>query len=277
MAINNPNEIVAIKRTSSTLGVSAFFSEPDKDTSPLKNSAYDRFEFVYLDSGDKTAVKGNMKITDVESFKMRLQESVKELALAECKSIEGGSSPAFTVQLTGTYKGKTVVQVLTEDPAQKEGLLKAKKWLEDNLSKYKGNQKMIDAIDEGINLLNQNKLTSSEPTNGVKFDLYKGDMKFYRQKKNEKGHNLCHQLNIRFDSTRKYPYAVTVENFYAPIVDNMIQLKEKNNSIVKTMHCTEKEITYLLRKMEEAQTSYNFFLGAKKWQSVKDAQYKPAE
>ena len=275
MAVNNPNEIVAIKRTSSTLGVSAFFSEPEKDTSPLKNSAYDRFEFVYLDSGDKTAVKGNMKITDVESFKMRLQESVKELALAECKSIEGISSPAFTVQLTGTYKGKTVAQVLTEDPTQKEGLLKAKKWLEDNLSKYKGNQKMIDAIDEGINLLNQNKLTSSESTNGVKFDLYKGDMKFYRQKKNEKGHNLCHQLNIRFDSTRKYPYAVTVENFYAPIVDNMIQLKEKNNSIVKTMHCTEKEITYLLRKMEEAQTSYNFFLGAKKWQSVKDAQYKP--
>ena len=276
MAINNPNEVLAIKRTSSTLGVSAFFSEPDKDTSPLKNSSYDRFEFVYLDSKDKTAVKGNMKVTDVESFKMRLQSSVDVLAKMENKpSVEGNTSPAYTVQLTGSFKGKTVVQILTEDAGQKEALLKAKKWLEDNLAKYPNNSKMISAIDEGMKLLSEGKLNSSPvETSGVKFDLYKGDMKFYRQKKNEKGDNLCHQLTIRFDSSRKYPYAVTIDNFYAPIVDNMIQLAKKYDVISKTMHCTEKELTYMLKKMEEAQTSYNLYLGAKKWQKVLDAQYK---
>jgi hypothetical protein len=277
MAVNNPNEILAIKRTTSTLGVSAYFAEPDKDTSPLKNSAYDRYEFVYLDSKDKAAVKGNMKVTDVESFKMRLQSSVDVLARMENKpSADGNTSPAYTVQLTGSFKGKTVVQILAEDAGQKEALLKAKKWLEDNLAKYPNNSKMISAIDEGIKLFTEGKLNSSPvEQSGVKFDLYKGDMKFYRQKKNDKGDNLCHQLTIRFDSSRKYPYAVTIDNFYAPIVDNMIQLAKKYDAVSKTMHCTEKELTYLLRKMEEVQTSYNLYLGAQKWQKVLDAQYKP--
>lgn len=228
-----------------TLGVAALLYKPEEKT--YKHSNFSRF--VFSINQNKTCIKANLKLDERALMIERYNASVKMLLEYEIRKVSG-ATPAFTVPLTGVYRNKTVADILTgSDPETEiDKLNKTKKWLQDNLSAYPANQKMIDAIDDGISLYKAGRLNVN--TLAPAFALTDGDKKYFTTEKD--GKKLCYSLDIQFNAIWKQPYRIVITNFWCPVVSNTIEYSKATDIVERTINLSQKEMAYLMSQMQFA-------------------------
>lgn len=157
-------------------------------------------------------------------------------------------SIAFTVSfMTGTLKGKTPGQMLLDSPANREVLLKQRKFLETNVARYPANQSQIDAIDEAIKLLDAGKLIKTEEMKEVSapgvITIYECAPKNVKPI-DEEGRWTIYQVSITYNPAMSLPFDITVMNCFAPVnksKGNEIEMSKAIGKMTKDIRLSEEE------------------------------------
>ena len=135
-----------------------------------------------------------------------------------------GTESAYSVKIgNGKHKGKTPAEVVKEGGEQ--DLIRQRKWLEEHLSQYAGNQKQIDAIDAALKLkkaglLECNASTEKSAPDGRGVKIYEALYRPLVRKKNENGKCFVYEISVTWYLGQEYPVAVRISNYYAPVVEN---------------------------------------------------------
>ena len=135
-----------------------------------------------------------------------------------------GTESAYSVKIgNGKHKGKSPAEVLQEGGEQ--DLIRQRKWLEEHLAQYAGNQKQIDAIDAAFRLKEAGLLGVEESTEkaspdgrGVK--IYEALYRPLTRKKNANGKCFVYEISVTWYLGQEYPVAVRIANYYAPVIEN---------------------------------------------------------
>ena len=210
-----------------------------------------------------------------------IDEAIKLLDRGELVSGMGlgaQSEPAYTTVLkigSADIKGKIPADILLLDPTKKDVLVSQSKWLKNAVAKdpeshyAKDNIAQANAIDQAIKLFSNgelkarskdfnNELTNLAPTNGSIL-IYDAQMRPLKSKKRSDGLWFVYGINITCNVGNDYPFAVTIVNYYAPIVikpngQYNVKVKEMDtSSYVKTeMKLSEKEWIYDTAQMQAA-------------------------
>jgi len=246
-----------------TFGMDAkLFSPPEESedrepSAPLEmHEGYSLFKgtLIAKEGTDRKFVTFNIPAKDVPYIHKKTT-MVMELALdkklnpkkTEKKTgIGTGTGPAYTVKIpSGTLKGKTPAQVLSS-PSGQEALENHKKWLEDNLVKFKNNQVQIDAINEAIELYKSEKLIMDidiENSADEIIEIYSCPSKNI-QPKDERGYWTVYDVSITYDPAKNMPYEIKVNNCFAPVD------KSKGNEIVMSKADKKKRLSMSLSESE---------------------------
>ena len=238
-----------------------------EDDEPFSHvfSRYSIFRFSYKKAGDAEGIDANLPIDEWQDFKegaqaagMAVMAALNHRAAVPEESQDADSpvadgfqgSIAFTTCLTmGKLKGNSPGDLLlgaSEPEKMAAELENHKRFLEDKVARYPNNQAAIDAIDEALNLYELELLSDSRPKAaplpekrlasapaGGELIVYQSGIKYFK-KKNAAGMNKCYEFSIFCCPERKFPYRMEFRNYYAPIRDNMIVLREKDSSSEKT-------------------------------------------
>lgn len=262
-----PNQIKSIVRSKKTLGVDAFLAEPRTvdGQSPLElHAGFSRFVFTIIDSttGKKQFVHANIHPEEIDLIRQKTELAIKKHFEVKNEIVNGPNeslSKAYTVLMTSRdIAKKTPAQLLIEDPANRTKLEAAKKWLEDNISRYPKNREQIEAIDDALDLLDLGELKSNVKPVSKVIDLYREDTKIPNSKKlNPSFHNktLVYSISICCEPGKDYPFAVNIMNCYATpkrtstggIVAEMATAEGKNSFSILL---TESEWNKLISKMD---------------------------
>lgn len=226
---NYPKQIRSILRRGKTLGVDAELYTPiednPKDNSPLEmHSGFSRFVFTLIDkdkSGNVVINKANIPANEISYIKKKTELAMQvmdQMSLSGSSDSKVASGPAYNQKLLiNGFKGKTPAEILSADPSQATNLLKGKAWLEANLAKYPNNKGQINAIDEGIKLLKEGKLSKDVSTASFgPIEIYKVDFKPFTEK-DEAGRRRIYGISIYCDPSKNYPFYININNCYAPV------------------------------------------------------------
>lgn len=162
-----------------------------------------------------------------------------EIELEHPGSMEGSgkeedlsSSKAYTTVIkSGKLKDKIPALLLLEDSKNLTLLENQKKWLEDNLAKYPGNQEQIDGIKEAIELYKAGKLSpvlkeEAKSVPGTRtYVVYETACKNI-QPVDKEGRWTIYQISIKYTPENNLPFTIEVMNCMAPVD------KSKGNEIV---------------------------------------------
>lgn len=93
------------------------------------------------------------------------------------------------------------------------------------------------------------------------FTIYAPPTKYFRQT-DEKGHNLCYTLNVKYSKNNRIPIQVTIENFYAPlkVMDGgttQIMFKEGHDKVITSTWLTVEEWFDFISHLESCWKQYN--------------------
>lgn len=224
-----PWQITAVKRNKKVLGVDAQLYTPPATDSPLEmHSGFSRFILTILDgSRGESPVphKANINVHDVAMIRFKTECAMRNMmerpnpaAAGSSVSADVPGDVAYTVKLLDkAYRGKTPAEVLIANPAEKDGLLRTRGWLESNLGKYPSNASQIEAIDQAIQLLAIGELAPVSGTASITgMTIYETEYKFFTTK-NDKGYNAIYQISVICDPEKNYPFVVSVTNGFAPV------------------------------------------------------------
>lgn len=260
-----PYDIVSIVRKK-TFSVEAHFTRA-LDESPLKmfEEPFSRFVFTVIENGK--AATANIPVSCTEKLYMDTQALYTASLNNRASSISSGTSPAYTTRfVTGRNHGKTPIQVLMEDPEHGRDTLNSEyTWLKENLSKYPGNQKLMDAIKDAasidIDSLKDNKsLTASMSTEILSI----GQRPLVRKKRPD-GMCFVYEASVQIDPSRDYPVTVAISNYYAPVIKtdkglyNVQSSKMDKSSLTKnTMALSMEEWINTVSIMRDSKQAYYF-------------------
>lgn len=101
------------------------------------------------------------------------------------------------------------------------------------------------------------------PENAV---IYKADNKFFREQNADKTKNLCYEMKIIWDKSKKYPVWITIDNFFAPLN----KLPGGTVNIVKDQTEAKKSVTMFL-SLEQAYELFNHL--DKCWDDYRQASF----
>lgn len=216
-----------------TLSVEAFLSRAtvDNEESPYSNyGKFSRFKFTHIDAKKNFVSASIDPANDVPDITARTQFANQRIFECEMKKTsaavsEGGerlTGPAYTVRFTsGRLKGKTAAEVLSEDPeGGKEVLNQHYQWLASNLEKYPNNKKQMDAIVDASRLQKEGSLKKVEGgASGSAIMILAKEMhpNVYKEAKYGNKYPVS-EIGITCYPENDYPYAIEIENYYAPVV-----------------------------------------------------------
>ena len=225
--VRYPRQLYTAKREQIVFGIDNYLSAPsEKDTVPPleMHSPFSRFVATIIDkSGNKIITpKANIPANDIPGI-----VSIATAAMAERirssnsdTGIEASSdvSPAYTQIIPfGRFKNRSPATVLLDNPTDREELLKTKEFFQSKVSEWPQNQKHIDAIDAAITLMDSGTLkqnSAAQVKAGMQV-IYSVNHK-YMADTNPQGHRLFYGMTIECYYNNKYPWVVTIENFFAP-------------------------------------------------------------
>lgn len=187
-----------------------------------------RLVFTIIDKrdGKKKYCTVNMQYDKIAEFVARGNAALKKYLDNEIRpsisanTSDTGTSPAYTVRMTmGKYKGKTVAEILAENPNCGEELNKQYEFLSKNADKYENNRKQMEAIDDAANIIKNGgsfanaAITSSAPYIKVVEPVPLPQIR----KKREDGLCPVAELEVVCDCSRNSPFIFTVTNYFAPV------------------------------------------------------------
>lgn len=219
-----------------------------------------RLSIIQLDQTDgrEIMVTGNISMTSVADLIYRTEYAFQKHMDALCAPKMAGTSPAYTVKFTsGTLKGKTPVDVLTENPSDGMDVLNRQyKFLKDNIAKYPKNQIQIDAIMDAASVYKAGKLEQKQAVHRPTVVLYDAEARALIRKPREDGKCPVYSIKITWDVGEKYPVTFETTNLYAPVMhreDGTISpiLKDCDKSSVKkaTLVISEEEWMNVIRQI----------------------------
>lgn len=227
-----PYEIVSLVRTKKSFGIEARFDTDFDPTHPLQmmGGRYSRFVLAIVADGKRETA--NLPIDLLPDIAARTN-------FAFTKSMEGtagNSSPAFTVTFAvGKYKGRTPADVRKTDGV--DALRAEYKFLRDNVTKYPGNRKIMDAVTEAAKM-SEEELNAHTPASPVTlFEI--GCRPLVRRTRPEDGFCECYETRGFWDASRNYPVTVTITRYFAPVTKMEsgqlnVQLSRKDQKSVRT-------------------------------------------
>jgi hypothetical protein len=239
-----------------TFGMDANLFSPEEESesrtpkAPLEmHEGYSIFKgtLIAKDPKETKVVSFNIPARDVpyihKKTTMAMEMALKNKMEPKKTSSGTGTGPAYTVKITaGTLKGKTPAQVLLEGNI--EALNNQKKWLEDNLSKFKSNQTQIDAIEQALDLFKKGEISTDTVVNdGSVFEIYSCPSKNIRPI-DERGYFTIYDVTISYDSSRNMPVEIRVNNCMAPVD------KSKGNEIVMSKADNKRTLSMSLMESE---------------------------
>lgn len=219
-----PWQIATVKRPKKILSIDAKFFLPgeQENVSPLEmHSGYSRCVVTIIDSSGSSVMtpKANIVAGDIASIKFKTECAIQEImkgARATIPNDEIIGGPAYTQKLMDkNYKGKTPAEILLKDPNEKDGLLRARNWLQSNLARYPGNKAQIEAIDEAIQLMEIGELRPCQPQENL-LTIYNTENKYFTTK-NERGFNQVYKISVMCDPSKNYPFVLNIMNCFAPV------------------------------------------------------------
>ena len=159
---------------------------------------------------------GNSITRDIASLNME-EEDAEQLKLAHgnaCPNEEEEEPLPIaytTIIMIGSCANRTPADVLLENPENKTELLKARKWLVENMAKYKKNKEQVAAIDNALELLQVGEL---KPRNGGSGSMviYEREMKTSRAV-DANGYYTGSDIVITCYFGKKYPWRVQITNY----------------------------------------------------------------
>lgn len=188
--------------------------------------------------------------------------------------IKAASEP---LKILKSHKGQTPLQILKDDPSQKEYLLKHKKFLEDNLEKFKGNRPQIEAINAAVKLLEMGAIAdvAAAPSAAGVIPLYKPSPRPLIRKKNEET-GLCpvKEISIDWHLGDNSPVEVTILTYDAPVKqnDSGMVMPEKSKAV------NAGSFNFRMSDIQWSNCIYNMQMAMRRFEdSVRDEQLADAE
>ncbi len=183
--------------------------------------SFSRIQIALIESpkneANPTCLTCNLSVAEVEYIYKRTEialymemQKKSDIALGS-----EGTSPAYTVRFAmGKLKGKTPAEI-----GDKEQLESQKAYLLENIAKYPANQKVVDAIDDALRLMEAGELQKgnesvvSLPT----FSIFDSSSKTRYSVTDDKGNVLITDIHITCDLNKDFPVEVMVHNCFAPV------------------------------------------------------------
>ena len=216
-----------------TLSVEAFLARAraEDGESPYTNyGKFSRFKFTHID-GKGTFITASIKPADdvpdmserTRFANQRIYEcEMKNSSTAISESGERLTGAAYTARFTsGRLNGKTPAEVLSEEPEKGKDILNQHyQWLAGNLKKYPRNKLQMDAIVEASNLLSEGRLQKVEGgAAGAVIQILAKEMRPNVHKEPKYGNKYpVSEIGITCHPENNYPYAIEIENYYAPVI-----------------------------------------------------------
>ena len=163
---------------------------------------------------------------------------------------------ATGTKIAGRFKNRTAVDILREDPGQRDALESQIKWLEGHLNdpKFgKRNGEQIEAIKAAVRLLDMGALDSAaEETTGSKYGdrviLKAEPHPVYRSDQNPVHHSdgsttgecPVREISITWHYGERYPVEIYVKNYHAPFVrlsDGRINVENSKSTDIVNLNC----------------------------------------
>lgn len=256
MSSNYPFEIVSLVQKK-TFSVEARFSDPD-ESHPLEimGSKFSRFVFAIISDGN--AISANIPVNLLPDIRRRTDYAMTRQLNQESHQAVGGNSPAFTTQFRfGPLSGKTPAQVIAEDPEGKDKLTNQYLILQQQLARYPGNQKLMDAIDDAFKQTPATLKAKTIPPFNISL-LSIGCRPLIRKKRPD-GFCPCYEASAVWNSAMNYPVTVTIQRYYAPVVtlntgvlNVQLARKEQSTAETKQFSMMASDWLYVVRQMESS-------------------------
>ena len=269
--IRYPRQMYTAKREQVVLGIDNYLSAPsEKDTVPPleMHSPFSRFVVTIIDkSGAKIITpKANIPAGDVPGIvsisKAAMNERIRYNGNGESET-KSDASPAYTQIIPfGRFKNKTPAMVLLDNPEDQSELMKSRGFFQDKVKEFPQNQKQIDAIDDAVALLEAGTLkqeAAAQMKSGVQ-TIYAVSHK-YMADTNAQGHRLFYGMTFECYYGNKYPWVVTIENFFAPGQQTSKggltpKIEEKSGYAKGIIRMNDMEWSQLITRLESDVTNF---------------------
>lgn len=248
------------KHKTQTVAMDCYLDPPgENDDTPvlMLHGKFSRFKLTIIDnsSEERKIVSANILADEVpyllQQYELALQEKLRYKH--SDKSAQEAVSPAYTVRFhMGTYKGRTPAEVLIENPACKDAMLRQIEFLNQNLKQWPANGEVIGAIEDALCLLDQGALNSEEATasaNATTATVFQEDFKVMSS--GNESTRICVKVSITGDFERNNPWNVHIENIESPMRNGVVDRETVISHVVCNMALNDKEMAgmiYMMRK-----------------------------
>ena len=226
----------------SRLAVTILWKSPNGGKmSVTGNIKIDRLAGIYRKAVNASQIDAVMSTNAYKWFTGSLQNMMGMLQTSKSADTGGGNiddsitrsekmaAAQATAIANGKLKGKTPLAALQDGMI--DALRQQKIWLTDNLAKYPGNRRQIDAIDAALYLHEHGLLSAQEQLPGAAVPnpgmaapqvediiLLEASPKGQGRKADpETGLSPCHEISVIWHVGNRYPVEVKVVNYDAPV------------------------------------------------------------
>lgn len=144
---------------------------------------------------------------------------------------------------------------MLKHPEDRDDLENNKKLLADNLAKYPKNQELISAIDEAILMLDAGELKPMTSKTNGSFEVYNCRYKSTRRK-NPKGLYLCYNVSIKCQFGMKYPWLVSIDNYFAPSESGKVNHEHAESFKSASIRLNDADWVYCLSQFENGKKMF---------------------
>ncbi len=281
MAVDYPKQLFCIwggKKSSLSATFELVAPKKEGNTPPLEmhEGNLSRFALTLLDTstGSTKSFIANIPAHDIDVIYAKTYVALTKNALylpvkapkpqteeSADVGFEEEYSLCYTQQIrVGTFAGKTPAEILLSDGSQKEKLQSTQNWLEENLSKYPNNAQTIEAIKQAIMLYDIGELHPRKaPSNVVEMPDNQGNYTVYHRefkstrRTNSKGYRLCYNIDISMQQGMRYPWLVTITNYFSPQKGDTVDQKICEDKQVAKIRITDDDWLAAIGIMKRSQ------------------------
>lgn len=269
----NPKEFLHFGRPQKVMVLEDHLSVPISDKSmPMEVTNISRFVFTILDKTAQNPLtpSANFPESDFGLLKQRadfaMQMKMKKELSATATSTAAGNAYTQKFAFGNTLKGKTIPEVLGNDPKGNLQLIqRAKEFLQKNVERFPANQRMIDEISRAEEEVASGKYNPAAATSSAGTSMtivvYKQQSKPLISKKMDvegetQTRYLVYDIEISCDLSKASPWRLTIMNCYCPLKmnpangQNLPVLSEAINKSQSSFQMTDQEFFRMLSEME---------------------------
>lgn len=275
-----------------TLSVEASMTRAsiENGESPYTNyGKFSRFKFTFIDAQRNFIAASIHPEDDVPDMLVRTEYANQRIfecemnknSIATSENGERLSGPAYTVRFfSGSLKGKTPAEVLSEDPVKgSEALNRQYAWLKDNLQKYPSNQKQMDAIADAARLLKEGSLQKVEGgATGASITILPAEPhpNIYKEAKYGNKYPVS-EISIVCYPENKYPYAISIENYYAPVIKRddgtlNVMKKDMQDHVPGTFYMSTKDWNALMYAISSHMRQFEYTIAVQQFNEARAAE-----